>query len=383
MAVMKRQAGAGNRIVFLDNLRTAMVFLVVLYHSGAVYESSGLFASFWLVDDPATNDFVGILNVVIDIFVMPSLFFVSGFLAPPSLKSGPGWTFLARRFRRLMVPWLIAVLTLMPLYKVIFLYSRGLPQEPWTTYFHFSNGILSQSWLWFLPVLFLFDALLWLLAATGVKAPKVGLKTAVASVLLISVLFSFAISILGLTGWTHTVFLDFQNERLLPYLLFFLLGAVCFGRGVFDARPVGKRLYIAACCTVWIPINVYIIVLFNFLLRPGTYVVSLVVDLLVMWTAFHLSSLMLLYVLVATYRYWLNTRGRLGAVLNASSYGVYVIHMAVLGVIALLLLPTGIPSLGKYTILTILTFAVSNALVYGYRAFLKEPPTPIPQGATP
>ena len=124
-------ADTGGRFVFLDNLRTAMIFLVVLYHSGAVYESSGFFASFWLVDDPATNDLVGIVNVVIDIFTMPVIFFVSGFLAPISLRSKPGWSFLARRFRRLLVPWLLAVLTLIPLYKVIFLYSRGLPQEHW------------------------------------------------------------------------------------------------------------------------------------------------------------------------------------------------------------------------------------------------------------
>ena len=50
-----QNAPNGNRIYFLDNLRTFMVFLVVLYHAGGVYESSGMLASFWLVDDPSTN----------------------------------------------------------------------------------------------------------------------------------------------------------------------------------------------------------------------------------------------------------------------------------------------------------------------------------------
>jgi hypothetical protein len=36
----------GNRIYFSDNLRTFMIFLVVLYHAGGVYESSGIWASF-------------------------------------------------------------------------------------------------------------------------------------------------------------------------------------------------------------------------------------------------------------------------------------------------------------------------------------------------
>jgi len=36
----------GNRIYFLDNLRTFMIFLVVLYHAGLVYEYTGIVAFF-------------------------------------------------------------------------------------------------------------------------------------------------------------------------------------------------------------------------------------------------------------------------------------------------------------------------------------------------
>ena len=36
-----------NRIYFLDNLRTFMVFLVVLIHAGGIYESSGGWGLFW------------------------------------------------------------------------------------------------------------------------------------------------------------------------------------------------------------------------------------------------------------------------------------------------------------------------------------------------
>jgi peptidoglycan/LPS O-acetylase OafA/YrhL len=85
--IEKRQvAPKGNRIYFLDNLRTFMIFLVVLYHAGGVYESSGIWASFWLVDDPSTNQLAGILNIIIDIFVMPTVFFISGFFMPLSIK---------------------------------------------------------------------------------------------------------------------------------------------------------------------------------------------------------------------------------------------------------------------------------------------------------
>ena len=84
---MGQGADTPRRFFFLDNLRTAMVFLVVLYHSGAVYESSGVFATFWLVDDPSKNDLVGMLNVIVDLLAMPVIFFVCGFLAPIGLRN--------------------------------------------------------------------------------------------------------------------------------------------------------------------------------------------------------------------------------------------------------------------------------------------------------
>ena len=63
-----------------------MIFLVVVLHAGLVYESSGIGASFWIVDDPATNDLSGLLNLIIDLCAMPTIFFISGFLVPLSLS---------------------------------------------------------------------------------------------------------------------------------------------------------------------------------------------------------------------------------------------------------------------------------------------------------
>ncbi len=151
------------RIHWLDNLRTITILLVVLYHVGGVYEAAGLWASFWIVDDPNTISWVGIVGIIFDIMVMPIMFFVSGYLTPASLKSKSSLEFIKGKFKRLMIPWVIAVLTLIPLYKAIFLYSRGLPQEHWSTYFHITNPN-SQNWLWFLPVLFAFDMLYLLLS---------------------------------------------------------------------------------------------------------------------------------------------------------------------------------------------------------------------------
>jgi len=356
----------GERMYFLDNLRTFLIFLVVLVHAGVVYESSGLMGPFWIVDDPSTSDLPGLVNLVLDIFVMSTIFFISGFFAPSSLERKGAWRFLKSKFRRLMVPWLIAVLTLMPLYKVIFLYSRGLPQQSWTTYFHFSNGIFSMSWLWFLPALFLFDLLYLLLWKLNLPTGKIPLSLAVATVFALGFSSSVAASVLGWTGWTKTPLIDFQNERLLPYFLVFLLGSLCYRWKIFDTDQRNMKLYIAVNATAWIPINIYVITVLNYIIRPGKYLISEGADLLLLWFGFHLSFLALLYCAVATFKYFFNRQGRLGRELGRLSYGVYIIHIAVMGPIALALLQTDMPGILKYPILAITTYLASNLIVYAY-----------------
>ncbi len=367
-----QDAPEGNRIYFLDNLRTFMIFLVVLYHAGGVYESSGMWASFWLVDDPSTNSLAGILNIIIDIFVMPTVFFISGFFAPLSMKNKKGWAFLNHRFKRLIIPWIIAVLTLIPLYKIIFLYSRNLPQESWTTYFHWSNGVWSQNWLWFLPVLFLFDILYLLFSRTNLNISRITLKKAVFAIFLIGFIYSVCMSFFKFYGWTKTIFIDFQNERLLIYFMIFLLGSLCYKQKIFESDVTSKKLYIAINCTVWIPINLYILVLINFIFRPGSYIFSKIMDIILLWLGFHLSLLCLLYLIITTFRYYLNKRGKMLRELNENSYNVYIIHVIVIGGIALIMLNTTIHSLLKYAILAVSTWVISNLIVQYYRNLIKS-----------
>ena len=362
----------GYRIHFLDNLRTFMIFLVILYHAGGVYESSGIWASFWLVDDPSTNNLAGILNLIIDICVMPTIFFISGFFTPFSLKNRNGLAFLKSRIKRLIVPWIIAVLTLIPLYKIIFLYSRNLPQESWTSYFHWSNGIWSQNWLWFLPVLFLFDMLYLLFSKANINISIITLKKAVFAIFLIGLFYSFCMSIFKFQGWTKTIVIDFQNERLLIYFMTFLLGSLCYKLKIFESKWKNKRLYILINCIAWIPLNLYLFLIIYSFIKPGDFIFSEFVDRLLIWFSFHLSLLSLLYIFINTFRYYVNKQGKVSKELNKNSYNVYIIHVIIIGGIALTMLNTEIPSLLKYFILTVSSYLASNLVITFYRNVIKS-----------
>jgi len=350
----------------MDNLRTIIIFLVLLYHIGGVYEAAGMWASFWIVDDPATITWVGILNIVFDIFVMPTLFFISGYLVPASLQNRTGWEFLKGKFKRLMVPWIIAVFTLIPLYKVIFLYSRNLPQEHWTTYFHITNPN-SQNWLWFLPVLFTFSILYLIFTKANIKIPNISLKGAVIGTFLVAFVYSFFIGgILGFRSWTLTPLIDFENERLLVNFMIFLLGALSFRQQVFASKPQSKTLYIVVSSIAWIPITVHIFTrLFPFFYPEGFSITPLY--RLIWWLSFNLSLLCLLYLMIETFWRYIDKTGRTWNELNKNSYGVYIIHVIVIGVFGTLLLNLNLPALVKYLLLVVLTYLVSNLIVSFYR----------------
>lgn len=369
MTINEQNVPKKNRIHWMDNLRTITILLVVLYHVGGVYEAAGLWGSFWIVDDPATITWVGIVGIIFDIMVMPIMFFVSGYLTPASLKNKTGWGYIKGKFKRLMIPWAIAVLTLIPIYKVIFLYSRNLPQEHWTTYFHITNPN-SQNWLWFLPVLFVFNVIYVLFSKAKIRMPDISLRTAVLGAFIVGLVYSVIIGgLLGFRSWTLTPLIDFENERLLIYFMTFLLGALCFQKSVFTKKPGSKTLYNIANYTAWIPITGHIFARLWPFFVPG-FTVTLLYRA-IWWLSFDLALLCLLYVMIESFWRYLDKTGRGWNELNCNSYGVYIIHVIVIGVFGALLLNLGLPAVVKYLLLAVLTYVVSNLIVSGYRSLFQ------------
>ena len=118
--------------------------------------------------------------------------------------------------------------------------------------------------------------------------------------------------------------------------------------------------------------NVYIVFLINLVINPGNYIFSEIVDVILVWFGFHLSLLSLLYIIINTFRYYLNRKGTIIKRLNRYSYGVYIIHFIVMGGIAVILLNAAIPSLTKYAILIVSTYVASNLIVALYSATVQS-----------
>jgi fucose 4-O-acetylase-like acetyltransferase len=71
----------------------------------------------------------------------------------------------------------------------------------------------------------------------------------------------------------------------------------------------------------------------------------------------------LLYLAIETFWRYVDKTGKIWNELNRNSFYVYIIHVIVIGVIALLLLNTAMPSLLKYLTLTVAAYVTSNLIV--------------------
>ena len=97
------------------------------------------------------------------------------------------------------------------------------------------------------------------------------------------------------------------------------------------------------------------------------------------FSSFHLSSLVMVYVLVESFWCYLEKPGKIWQELSGNSYGVYIIHVIVIGIFGTLLLGVNLPGWAKYPILFILSYTGSNLLVSLYppvKQALKRSPAP-------
>ena len=377
------------RIYFLDNLRTFLILLVIVIHAGLVYES--VLEQNWIVIDPDQNSSIGLIRMYLDIFVMSIMFFISGYFIRYSAINSTSFNFIKSKFKRIMIPWLVAVVTMIPAYKAIFLNARGLPQEVWYSYFHlfqrtggnpyFYADNPTQGWLWFLPVLFIFQIIYLALSKSNLLSfINISLKTGVILTFVIGLIYSMVISELDLRGWYHSAILHFQNERLLIYFMVFLLGSLCNKLIIFESNIKKMKYYIISNVLLTLSLGVFTVVALNLffnMIDPSRnyYFVSMFFDKVLYYSSMLISMLAFLQILVHVFRFNLNKTGKLLSEMSRNSYYVYIIHMVVLGVIAVILLQVALPAMLKFLILTILTFVVSNILVSAYHGIFRNPIT--------
>jgi fucose 4-O-acetylase-like acetyltransferase len=124
------------RLFFLDNLRAFVIVMVIVLHASITYMAYP--PEWWYVLDPDRSDLFTMLVLLVDVPLMPALFFVAGYFALPSLERRGGGGFIREKIVRLAIPWGLGVFFLAPLATYMTYVSRDVPMgylEFWTTDF--------------------------------------------------------------------------------------------------------------------------------------------------------------------------------------------------------------------------------------------------------
>ena len=90
----------------------------------------------------------------------------------------------------------------------------------------------------------------------------------------------------------------------------------------------------------------------------------------------------MVYLMVESFWRYVDRSGKLWRTLSQNSFGVYIIHVILIGIFGTLLLNTSLPALVKYLLLIITTYVGSNLLVSAYYA-VKRGIAPKQKSVTP
>ena len=271
-----------HRIIFMDNLRYALVLCVVLQHAGNAYSP----LNWWPVSESESSLAADWLTAFLDAFTMPFLFYIAGYFALPTVRGkGPAY-FVKGKFKRLGIPCLVCILTVCPALPLVYHYTRNglkLTENYWEVWLQVMKNGLSfdvriipsmnelmmrnqfyQRYMWFLSLLILFFLIFCLLywwkrawfdqdaRAMASVSPSIAksLKILAAVGLLTTFLSFVAVGVMfflipGLSNpeplFTLGNVIQFRPSRLFFFIIYFGLGVLSFRnrwieRGLFPGH---------------------------------------------------------------------------------------------------------------------------------------------------
>lgn len=380
MVVPKAKA----RIAFMDNLRYLMVVLVLLYHSVAAY---AVLASYWAVRDNTTFS-IDIVRQLLDVFMMPILYFAAGYFGIMSLEKKGPLEFVEDKVRRLLVPWALAVLVILPL----MLYGQPTQTvHPFWTYWLYYLGSFEirlrfteavagpamQAVYWFISLLFAFFLALaigyalvrrWrsmpiLPAARRHPSGRSANSTLALVGLLTSVAYFALLLLVPDSSWLMLhIPLEFQVTRLVPYAGYFAFGVYAYLQGWFsDGKPIEHWGWWG---TVSVVLGVLYLIVGQPIFADTTGMASFGIAHLMLYALLRSFLLLSLLVVLGSFgvRYW-NRASRLDAQLAGASYNMYLVHLfPIIGFQEMMREWTGGPVAVKAGIVFLGTLAVSYAI---------------------
>jgi peptidoglycan/LPS O-acetylase OafA/YrhL len=361
----------GSRIAYLDNLRSWVIFLVVVMHSNVTY--SGMGGWYYKEGNPGLLDVgsmfaFGFYGSFTQAWFMGLLFFTAAVFAARSLAKRGTAAFIKERLFRLGIPLLIYMFVIEPCIAY-FIMNYDDVRSAYSPIQAYAGYITSFSWigstgpLWFAEALILFClayALVRLVRplkdGTGTTPPS---ARAIALIILATGLAAFSIRLFFPIG---SSVLNLQFSFFASYIALFILGILAGEGGWFETLidRFGLRWFVAVLA-VGIPLWCLLMVTGGALrgkipIDGGLYWQSFAYAF---WEAFVAVGFSL--GITAFFKKYLNRENAATRFLADNAFGVYMFHAPILIMVSLAFRDWYAPLLAKHALVAPLAFAASLA----------------------
>lgn len=358
------------RLFYVDNLRTALMALVVIHHAVIGYSN----VPRWYYIEPPTDPSATLLDILIVLnqaFFMGAFFLISALFVPRSYDRKGAGPFLRERLLRLGVPLLLWLVVIRPL-ATVGRYAAAREATPELSYWQYYLQSFTPGPMWFVEVLFVFSALyvLWrLLTAQGRRAasastPATGRAPGAVAIAGFTIGLALVTYLWRIAVPMGDSLLGLPSPAYLPqYAALFIIGLIATRRGWLAglSRTTGRIGFATAAVAA---VTLFL-VLFS---APEASMGHGTLPSLIMATCETTLAVGVILGLLVLFRERLNHQGRRRRFLSDHAFTVYVIHPAVLVALGYALSGVQAPAAAKAALLVALALPLCWAVAYLVRA---------------
>lgn len=342
------------RLHYIDNLRWICILMLFPFHTAFIF-SAGWYGYYVSSDYPSTA--AHCLTVSIEPWIMPLLFCIAGMSTKFALQKRTPQMYLKDRVTKLLVPFLAGMVLICPVIAYYALrFHTGYNGSFTGAFTHFFssihnfpdlNGIggdFSIDHLWFILSLFIISVVALGMILLVQRQPRLHFNPEKVSLPVLVLLF-FPVWLLNFVGIYET------GYSLISYFALFLIGYYLFAMDTVQARLENYRAVLMAA---WIVLTIGVMWTYGMILGHSE----------VFWgysAFFVLTGWTGILALMGAGRYLLDRTNNVTAYMSAASYPVYIIHQAVLVVIAYYVLMFAIPPALQFAAIVIFSFLLTFA----------------------
>lgn len=362
------------RVLYIDNLRIVLTALVILHHLAIQYGAPGM--TYYVEEGPMSDISFILMTLFLAInqsFFMGFFFMVSSYFSPGSFDRHGAWPYVRDRLKRLGIPLLFYILVISPLLQYVLALFYGFDGNILEYIPGFIESLpgLDVGPLWFVAALLFFSLLyvLWRLIFQPAPVDHGGRSYALSNttIAIFGValgLVTFVVRIWLPVGWEFML-LHWQFPHFAQYIAMFVIGLIAYQRGWFTGLTDAQG-------KVWRWVVVALIVLFPVLFVLGGALEGNLEPFMggIHWQSFAYSlweqfmCVAMVVTLVVWFRKRFNNQNTLGKALSSGAYATYVIHAAVIVLLALALRGIQLDMALKFVLVA--PFAVSLSFFVGY-----------------